>query len=74
MMTYQVEILNPKADRLLKDLADMDLIALKQTSTDPFLQVVERLRAKAADNPPSLDEITQEVEAVRSERYARNKA
>ena len=73
-MTYQVEILNPKADRLLKDLADMDLIALKQTSTDPFLQVVERLRAKAADNPPSLDEITREVEAVRSERYARNKA
>ena len=73
-MTYQVAILNPKADRLLKDLADMDLIALKQTSTDPFLKVVERLRAKAADNPPSLDEITQEVEAVRSERYARSKA
>lgn len=74
MITYQVNILNPKADRLLKDLADMNLIALKQTNTDPFLEVVECLRAKAADNPPSLDEITTEVEAVRTERYARNKA
>lgn len=74
MVTYQVDILNPKAERLLKDLADMDLITLKQTNQDGFMQVVERLRSKAADNPPTLEEITEEVETARKERYARNKA
>lgn len=70
-MTYQVDILNPKADKLLKDLADLNLIALKkETNTDPFLAVVKRLRKKAAIKPPTLAEITKEVESVRSKRYA----
>jgi hypothetical protein len=74
-MTYQVDILNPKADKLLRDLADMKLISLSKTSKDPFLATVKRLRRKAASNPPSLDEITKEVETVRSKRYAgKNKA
>ncbi len=30
MQTYSVEILNPKAFRLLKDLADLQLISLKK--------------------------------------------
>lgn len=74
MVTYQVDILNPKADRLLQDLADMDLIALREAKADEFAKVVERLRLKASASPPSLEDITAEVEAVRSERYARNKA
>ena len=74
MITYQVNVLHPKAERLLKDLADMDLIALKQTGEDGFMQVVERLRAKASINPPTLDEITEEVETARKQRYAPNKA
>ena len=73
MTTYQVDILNPKATKLLHDLADLDLIAIKQTSEDKFLKVIERLRAKAVANPPSLEEITKEVESVRVARYARNK-
>lgn len=74
MLTYQVDILNPKADRLLKDLADMNLIAIKQTNADPFMQVIERLRAKAEQlGLPTLEEITQEVEIVRAERHARQK-
>lgn len=75
-MTYQVEILNPKADKLLQDLADLKLIALsKASSNDPFLTVVKRLRKKAAAKPPTLEEITKEVETVRSKRYAnKNKA
>ncbi len=74
-MTYQVDILNPKADKLLQDLADMKLIALSKTSDDPFISVVKRLRRKAASNPPTSDEITKEVESVRSKRYAgKNKA
>lgn len=75
MVTYQVDILDPKADRLLKDLADMNLIAITQTNSDGFMQVFEQLRSKAERlGPPTMEEITQEVEAVRAERYARGKA
>ncbi len=73
MQTYQVKILNPKAAKLLQDLADLNLISIKQTSDDNFLKIINKLRSKAADNPPSLDEITKEVEAVRAKRYAKNK-
>jgi hypothetical protein len=70
-MTYHVDILNPKADKLLHDLADLKLIALsKEPSDDPFLAVVKRLRSKAELKPPTLDEITKEVESVRAKRYA----
>lgn len=69
-MTYQVDILNPKADKLLQQLAALKLIALSKTSSDPFMTVVKRLRKKAGNNPPTLEEITKEVEAVRSKRYA----
>ena len=75
MVTYQVDILNPKADRLSKDLADMNLIAIKQTDNDGFMQVIERLRLKAERlGAPTMEEITKEVELVRADRYARRKA
>ncbi|MES2649233.1 MAG: hypothetical protein V4717_20310 [Bacteroidota bacterium] len=73
MQTYQVNILNPKATKLLQDLADLKLISIKQTSEDNFLKAFNNLRLKAADNPPSLDDITQEVETVRAKRYGKNK-
>lgn len=74
-MTYQIDVLNPKAGKLLKDLAEMKLISITEIpSGDPFLNVVNRLRKKASINPPTLKEITNEVESVRSKRYAKNKA
>ena len=74
-MPYRIDILNPKASKLLRDLADMKLISITEMqSSDPFLTVVKRLRKKASLNPPSLQEITKEVEAVRSKRYAKSKA
>lgn len=72
-MTCQVDILNPKAAKLLQDLADLKLISITKTSEDSFLKVVTRLRKKASSNPPSLEEITKEVEQVRAKRYAQNK-
>ena len=48
-MTYQVDILNPKADKLLQNLADLKLITLSKTSSDPFMAVVKRLRKKAVE-------------------------
>ncbi len=72
-MTYQVDILNPKATKLLQDLADLDLIAIKETSQNSFLGVIEKLRINAANDVPTLEEITKEVEIVRAKRYAENK-
>lgn len=73
MQTFQVNILNPKAVKLLKDLADLNLITIKESTEDNFMNSVKRLRSKAANNPPSLEEITKEVEAVRAKRYGKNK-
>jgi len=70
MYTVTVDILNPKATQLLKDLADLNLISIREPSGDGFLDVVKRLRDKGKKNPLTLDKITKEVEAVRSKRYA----
>ena len=69
MDTIQVDILNPKARKLLNNLAELDLISIRETSDDPFLAVVNKIRSKAKKNPPSLEEITREVEIVRASRY-----
>ena len=47
METYSVEIRNPKAVRLLQDLADMDLIVLKPVKTT-LLSDEEREKAREA--------------------------
>ena len=70
MNTMRVEILNPKAARLLKDLADLNLIAIKDTSKNGFASVLKKLRSKAK-SAPTFDEITNEVELVRNKRHAK---
>jgi len=76
MKTFEIDILNPKAAKLLKDLADMKLISLKETNKGEFLKFVSKLRAKAKSvgNIPTPEEIQKEVEIVRTERNARKKA
>lgn len=66
----RVNILNPKAVRLLKDLADLNLIAIQDNSKNGFAAVLKKLRSKAK-SAPTLDEITKEVELVRAKRYAK---
>ncbi len=73
MNTVQVDILNPKAGKLLQDLADMNLISIKDGANVGFLKIVMQLRKKTQKNPPSLNEITKEVELVRAKRYANEK-
>lgn len=70
MNSLRIDIINPKATRLLKDLADMNLIAIRDSSKSGFESVLKRLRSKA-DSTPSLEEITKEVELVRAKRYAK---
>lgn len=74
MQTFQVNILNPKAAKLLQDLADLKLISISERPENGFQTAVNALRKKATAAPPSLEEITKEVEAVRAKRYAKNKA
>ena len=70
MNTLQVDILNPKAAKLLKDLADLNLIAIRNTSKNGFATVLKKLRSKVK-TAPTFDEITNEVKLVRSKRYAK---
>jgi len=68
METVRGEILNPKALRILKNLAELNLIAIDNKKTNRFSETLERLRSKS-DSAPSLEEITREVELVRGKRY-----
>ncbi len=70
MQTIQVNVLNPKAYKLLQDLAELELISLEENNNDSFLKTVAELREKASTYPISLEEITKEAELVRSNRYA----
>lgn len=71
METLRIKIVNPKAKRLLKDLADLNLITIGKSldSKVEFKELLSKLRSNA-DSAPSLDEITLEVEKVRALRYA----
>ncbi len=70
MDTLQINILNPKATKLLNDLADLNLISIQNSPKSGFKSVLKRLRAKSK-SAPSLEEITKEVELVRAKRYAK---
>jgi hypothetical protein len=73
MTTMHIDILNPKASKLLKDLAELNLISIRKSTDNGFMSVVKKIRAKANTNPPTLAEITEEVEFVRAARYAKEK-
>jgi len=66
MATFNIEILNPKAKKLLMDLADLRLISISESVANPFLDAVKRIRSKNAQI--SLSDITKEVENIRSKR------
>jgi len=70
METVRVEILNPKAMQILKNLADLNLITFEEQKPNTFARVLQKLRNKL-DNAPSLEDITKEVEIVRRKRYGR---
>ena len=64
MESITVEILNPKAKKLLEDLADLNLISISyiKPSLENLLNILR------SDNSPSFKEITKEVENVRAKR------
>jgi hypothetical protein len=68
MNTIQVNILNPKADIILKDMEKQNLISIKRRPNKSLQSVLNNLRSNAK-TAPSLKEITKEVELVRTKRY-----
>ena len=72
-MTVKIEILNPKAKKLLDDLADLKLISFHKENDSDFMEVVKRIRKKGKSSPVSINSVTKEVEKVRESRYAKKK-
>ena len=68
MSTIQIEILNPKAAKLIQDLADLNLISIRESDDNEFTKLLKKLRSDS-DLAPSLEEITNEVEMVRSLKH-----
>jgi len=71
MESLSVEIINPKAKTLLRNLAAMNLINIK--NNQPALASMLATLRRNEDQIPSFEEITKEVELVRQERYDRKK-
>lgn len=69
METIRIDIINPKAKKLLKNLADLNLIKItKENNKSDFSALLQKLRTKSNDEI-SIDAITKEVEQVRKSRY-----
>lgn len=74
MEALKVEILNPKARKILQELANLNLINISKSidSKSEFSKIITKIRSKNSV-APSLSDITKEVESSRSERYARKR-
>ena len=72
MESIKIDILNPQARKLLEELANLNLIVIRDTvdSNSSFLNLIERIR-KNSNESISLEEITREVEAVRKKRHGK---
>ena len=68
METIRIDIINPKAKKLLKNLADLKLIKIKKDVKADFSSLLQKIRNKSSKSL-SLDEIIKEVENVRKSRY-----
>jgi len=69
MESIRIDILNPKAKSILKDLADLKLIRINiDKGKSELIQLLDKLRI-SSDDSISLEDITNEVESVRKSRY-----
>ena len=79
LKTMEIEIIHPKAERILRELAAVELIRIGKkeslrTRLDRLSQNVKRHQEKhGTPEPMSMEEITMEVKKVRAERYAKGK-
>jgi hypothetical protein len=71
MNSIEIDILNPKASKLLEDLADLNLITIRKKSDKDFFKLIKKFRTKAKNSSITMEDITKEVELVRAKRYAK---
>jgi predicted nucleic acid-binding OB-fold protein len=70
METLQIDIVNPKAKKIIKNLAALNLINIrKKKPAQSFQDLLNRLRRH--EHVPSLREIIKEVEIVRANKHAK---
>ncbi len=72
-MTFKVEILDPKAKKLLLEMESKKLISLTEENEKSFMDLVKRIRKRGLNYPIEQNEIIREVELVRGKRYAKKK-
>jgi len=69
MESLRIDILNPKAKSLLKNLSELNLIRIKKNKEiTEFQDLLADLRSNT-DEVPSMDEIVNEVNEARKTRY-----
>jgi hypothetical protein len=52
---------------------DKNITTVRPVNDDGFMEIVNKFRNKPKPAPPSLEEITKEVETVRAKRYGKAK-
>ncbi len=74
MDTFEIVILNPKAKKLLENLASLKLIRIvsKKEKKDEFKALLKKFR-NTKGKTLSIEDITKEVEIVRKKRYNEKK-
>ena len=70
MEALKIEILNPKALKLIKGMQDLNLIKVSDAPATKLKAFLKKMRRNSS-TAPSLEEITKIVEKVRSARYAK---
>jgi hypothetical protein len=70
MEALKIEILNPKALQLIKEMQDLKLIKVSDEPVSTLKAYLKKMRRNSA-SAPNLDEITKIVEQVRAKRYAK---
>ena len=72
MKVLKIEILNPKALKMIKGMEDLNLIKVSEEPVSRLTSYLKKMRRNSA-TAPDLDEITSIVEDVRASRYAKKK-
>lgn len=70
MNAIRIEILNPKALQLIKDLQELDLIKISDEPSSLLGSYLDKMR-NTPEAAPDLEEITRLVQESRTERYGK---
>jgi hypothetical protein len=70
MEAIKIEILDPKALQLIKEMQDLKLIKVTDETVSKLKSYLKKMR-KDCGSAPSLDEIAELVNEVRADRYGR---